>query len=284
MRLAADQSPGTWESRLAHIAEVTRETSDVTTYRFEIRETGQTNSEFEFSPGQFNMVYLPGFGESALSLSSDADQHASFTHTVRRVGNMTSALARLTVGGQVGIRGPFGTSWPIEACQGRHVVVACGGLGIAPLRSVIYHFVQNRQRFGRIALIYGARTPADLVYEREFREWQDADVEMIVTVDRESPGWNGVVGVVPGQIDELDADFDDAVALVCGPEIMMRYSIREFLERGTPPDQIHVSMERNMSCGIGFCGHCQIGPVLLCRDGPVLCYNSIRPLLNLEDL
>ena len=283
MTLVAKSRQSVWDCELARIVDIRHETCDVSTYDFSYDER-LPKPRNPFEPGQFNMLYLPGFGEAAISLSSDPAKSNTFSHTVRRLGNVTGALARLSVGDQIGVRGPFGTPWPVDRLRYRDVVIACGGLGLAPLRPVIYHIIGSRKRFGRVKVVYGARSPDELLYRNEFDSWRNAGVEVIVTVDIDAPGWNGAVGVVPGLIDELDVEFDTAAMLTCGPEIMMRYVVREALERGVDPRSVYLAMERNMSCGMAFCGRCQVGPFLLCRDGPVLCYDAVAPLLNLEDL
>ncbi|MEM8863919.1 MAG: FAD/NAD(P)-binding protein [Planctomycetota bacterium] len=275
--------PGGWRCEAARIEQIRQETSDVSTYEFAWRD-GAKEEGRSFAPGQFHMVYLPGYGEAALSISSNPAKSETFAHTVRRLGNVTHALARLSVGDSVGIRGPFGTPWPLDRFAGHDIVIASGGLGLAPLRPVIYELVSNRDRYGRVAIAYGARTPNDLLFADEFQSWRDNDLEVAVTVDMDALGWDGPVGVVPGLIDTLDADFETAAVFICGPEIMMRYTVQEAFQRSAKSQNIFLAMERNMSCGMGLCGRCQIGPVLLCRDGPVVCYETIAPFLNLEDL
>jgi len=241
-------------------------------------------SRYRFLPGQFNMLYLPGLGESAISISSDPDNHDLLTHTVRVAGNVTGALSRCRVGDQIFLRGPFGSAWPVDQCRGRDVILASGGIGLAPLRPVLYHIMRRRGDFGRVWLLYGARSPESLLYTDEFDSWRNAGIEVYVTVDIADEHWSGEIGVVPGLFSRVDLNADAASVLTCGPEIMMRFVIGEAVSRGVDPANVYLSMERNMSCAMGFCGHCQLGPAFVCKDGPVFSYPQMEPYLNLEDL
>ncbi len=234
-----------------------------------------------FAPGQFHMLYLFGVGEVPISISGDPAQPHPQVHTIRAVGAVTQALARLRPGAILGLRGPFGSHWPLEEAVGRDVVVVAGGIGLAPLRPAIYHLLAHRERYGRIVVLYGARTPEELLYPKELARWSGhLDVEVLVTVDRASGSWRGNVGVVTTLIPRAPFDPQDTMALVCGPEIMMRYTVLALQKRGVPPPAIYVSMERNMKCAVGFCGHCQYGPHFICKDGPVFCYDHIRWLFG----
>lgn len=238
-----------------------------------------------FRPGQFNMVYAFGVGEVALSISGDAGRAGPLLHTVRSVGNVTSALARTAPGAFVGVRGPYGNPWPSEAAGGGDVVVVAGGLGLAPLRPLLLELFAHRERFGRLEIIYGARTPKDLLYYPELQTWRGrGDSRVQVTVDAAGRDWYGDVGLVTLRIP--DARFDPArtVAFVCGPEIMMRNAARDLADRGVPESAIWLSMERNMRCAIAQCGHCQFGPSFICREGPVLRYRDVRRLLAVREV
>ncbi len=238
-----------------------------------------------FVPGQFNMVYVPPVGEVPVSISGDPGVPGSIVHTVRAVGAVTKAMRKLRVGGFVGIRGPFGTGWPVDACEGRDVVIVAGGIGLAPLRPVLYRLLADRDRYGRIVLLYGCRTPIDLLFRRELARWRARlDLHVYVTVDRAVGRWHGYVGVVPSLIAKAPFTPGRTVAMICGPEVMMRFTALRFVERGVAPADIHVSMERNMECGIGLCGHCQYGPHFVCRDGPVFPYERIRRLLAAREV
>jgi len=244
-----------------------------------------SGAPFAFAPGQFNMVYVPGAGEVPISISGDPERPATLTHTVRAVGTVTAAMRRLRAGDVVGIRGPFGVGWPVEACDGKDVVIVAGGIGLAPLRPMLYHLLANRDRYGRLVLLYGCRTTADLLFRHEIEAWRSRlDMHVYVTVDRGTEGWHGYVGVVTTLVPRAPVASDRTIAMVCGPEVMMRFSAMTLEERGIAPDRIYVSMERNMKCGIAQCGHCQYGPVLVCRDGPVFRYDRIRHLLALREV
>lgn len=240
-------------------------------------------AEYRFLPGQFNMVYLPGFGEVALSLSSDPNEAGAMGHTIRYAGSVTRAFGRLKPGDAVGVRGPYGSSWPLAAAAGKNLIVVAGGIGMAPLRPVILSVLRRRAEFDRIVLLYGARTPADLLYMAEIENWRQRGLEAFVTVDVADADWSGQVGVVPALFYRLRLDHKRTIVMTCGPEIMMRFVIYEALARRIPKEAIYISMERNMKCAVGFCGHCQVGPVFVCKQGPVLNFAAIEPFFGKED-
>jgi anaerobic sulfite reductase subunit B len=235
----------------------------------------------EAAPGQFAMLYAFGAGEVPISVSGEPG--GPLAHTVRAVGAVTEAICNSTPGAALGVRGPLGNNWPIAEAAGGDVVVVAGGIGLAPLRPVLYHVLARRPEYRQASLLYGSRTPDDLLYTGELDAWRES-LEVDVTVDAADEGWQGKVGVVPKLIG--GADFDPAAthAFVCGPEIMMRFAAEALLERGVPPGRIHVSMERNMQCGVGHCGHCQLGPTMICRDGPVYSYAEIESLMAVRQL
>jgi NAD(P)H-flavin reductase len=244
-----------------------------------------TGSPFAFGPGQFNMLYAFGLGEVAISISGDPAEQDRIVHTVRAVGAVSGALARLRRGAVIGLRGPYGSCWPVAEAEGSDVVMVAGGLGLAPLRPVIYRVVARRERYGRVVLLYGGRGPSDILYRRDLEKWrQRLDVDIEVTVDHAAADWRGNVGVVPALISRISFDPRHTVALVSGPEIMMRFTIAALRDRGVSNDQIHVSMERNMKCAVGLCGHCQFGPSFACRDGPVFRLDRVAPLFNLLEI
>jgi NAD(P)H-flavin reductase len=285
MTMLLDQPPVAqpWAAHSARIVDIRPEVSGVATYDLEFDDP-QIARSYRFEPGQFNMLYLPGFGESAISISSDPSRHDRLSHTVRVAGNVTQSLARKTIGDQIGVRGPFGSCWPVEACRGQDVVIACGGIGLAPLRPAIYHILNNRNDYGRVILLYGARTPGDLLYTAEYAAWRDKKLEVEVTVDIGAPYWTGHIGVVPVLFYRLRLQPQRTAVMSCGPEIMMRFVVFEALARKVRPESIFVSMERNMSCAMGFCGHCQIGPYFVCKDGPVFNFRQVETYFSLEDL
>jgi NAD(P)H-flavin reductase len=240
-------------------------------------------ARYAFQPGQFNMLYLPGYGEAAISMSSAAHERESVSHTIRFVGNVTRAVSRLKVGDVIGVRGPFGAAWPMGALEGQDVIIAAGGIGLAPLRPAIYQIMHERGRYGKVFVVYGARTPGDLLYTNEFEAWRASDIQVQVTVDRADEHWRGQVGVVPMLFYRFRLDHQKSVVLTCGPEIMMRFVVYEALARRIPPERIFVSLERNMKCGQGFCGHCQFGPYFICKDGPVFRFDQLEAFFNVEE-
>jgi NAD(P)H-flavin reductase len=236
----------------------------------------KVHEAYAYRPGQFNMLYVPGYGEAAISISSDPNHRDSFGHTIRFVGNVTRALSRLKIG-------PFGTYWPMETMEGSDIIIAAGGIGLPPLRPAIYHILRNRSKFGKVNLLYGARTPGDLLYSAELDEWRKADIQIQITVDRADETWQGQVGVVPMLFYRFRIDPTRSCVLTCGPEVMIRFVVFEALARRLPTDRIFVSLERNMKCGQGFCGHCQLGPFFICKDGPVFPYTALEPYFSVED-
>lgn len=235
------------------------------------------SADFSFAPGQFNMLTAFGVGEVPISISGDPGRPLPLIHTVRAVGAVTRAICRMRRGDVIGVRGPLGTSWPVEMAAGNDVVIVAGGLGLAPLRPAIYHVFQNRPAYGSVEIIYGARTPEDMLYFKELQQWRGRlDLRVHVTVDAGGPDWRGNVGVVTNILPRARFDPHHTTALVCGPGVMMRFVVQDLLKRGLTEENIFVSMERTMKCGIGFCGHCQLGPVFICKDGPVFAFARIK--------
>mgnify|MGYP001024939432 FL=1 len=267
----------------AEVVEIQPEAPGVGTYWLRFLDS-TLQSSYRFLPGQFNMLAVPGLGESAISISSSPEAPERIGHTVRYVGNVTQAISRLKVGDVVGLRGPFGSAWPLERLKGRDLVLAAGGIGLPPLRSALYPIMNHRQDYGRVVVLYGARTPQDLQFTREYKEWEKAGVELLVTVDRADDSWTGLVDVVPILFYRMRMNPAITSILTCGPEIMIRFVIFEALARRISAEHIFVSMERNMKCGLGLCGHCQIGPFFACKDGPVFSFDQIQPYFNVEDL
>ena len=268
--------------RAYRVRRVRRETRD--TFTLEI-EPASSAPEPRFDPGQFNMLYAFGKGEVPISISGDPDRPWPLVHTVRVVGDVTRALCTLSRGEIVGVRGPFGTSWPVRQAEGSDVVLVAGGIGLAPLRPALYHLLSHRDRYGRVALVYGARRPRDMLFRRELERWRGRfDLHVEAIVDGADASWHGEVGVVTQLIPRVRFDAESTVVFTCGPEIMMRFTVNELIERGVPPEQIYVSMERNMKCGIGFCGHCQCGSKFVCKDGPVFRYTEAEPMMRIREL
>lgn len=257
-----------------------RELSDVWTVEIEPGADG-----FAFSPGQFNMLYAFGVGEAAISICGDPARADRLVHTIRSVGKVSAALARLKAGEMLGVRGPFGKGWPVEAALGADVVVIAGGLGLAPLRPALYSLFAERERYGRIVLLCGARSPDDILFRAELEHWRTRlDIGVEVTVDHAGRDWRGNVGVVTTLISRAAFDPAHTVAFVCGPEVMMRFAAIELQKRGVAGEAIHISMERNMKCAIGHCGHCQFGGDFVCKDGPVATYARLGRRLAMREL
>jgi NAD(P)H-flavin reductase len=234
-------------------------------------------------PGQFNMLYAFGVGEVPISISGDPGRHDRLTHTVRSVGMVTAALCRLRRGQWAGVRGPFGSSWPVAEARGRDVLVVAGGVGLAPLRPVIYELVRHSRDFGRVTLLYGARTPHDLLYRTDLERWRSR-IDVLVTVDAAARGWAGDVGVVGSLLPRAAFDPARTVAMVCGPEVMMRFALADLWRLGLPEQATWISMERNMHCAVGLCGHCQFGPAFVCRDGPVFRADAVASMMRLREV
>ncbi|MFL1897818.1 FAD/NAD(P)-binding protein [Streptomyces tauricus] len=237
-----------------------------------------------FAPGRFAMVYAFGAGEIPVSVSRI--DRRELVHTIRSVGAVSAALCRLGPGAQVGLRGPFGTGWELERAAGGDVLVVAGGIGLAPLRPVVLDALAAPRTYGRLNVLVGARTPADLLYARQVGAWTAArgPLQCAVTVDRPAPGWTGHVGVVTTLLDGAGFDPANTTAYVCGPEVMIRATARDLVHRDLPAHRIRVSLERNMRCATGHCGHCQLGGVLLCRDGPVIGWDHAEHLLSVKEL
>lgn len=264
------------------VRQVRRETHDV--FSLLVEPAGRQGIG-AFEPGQFNMLYAFGQGEAAISISGDPSRPQRLWHTVRQVGFVTRALTAMKRGDMLGVRGPFGTGWPTAAAEGHDLVVVAGGIGLAPLRPVICAVLNARERFRRVSILYGARTPDDLLYRNELEEWRGRfDLHVGVTVDRAPVSWRGEVGVVTGLLPRAPFDPERTVAMVCGPEIMMRFVARDLASAGVSPASIYLSMERNMRCGLGLCGHCQYGPTFVCKDGPVFAYGKIQRLLGTREI
>jgi anaerobic sulfite reductase subunit B len=234
-------------------------------------------------PGQFTMLYAFGVGEIPVSVSA-AGPDGALVQTIRSVGAVSAALCAADTGVMLGVRGPFGTDWDVTGAEGKDLVVVAGGIGLAPLRPVLLAALADRARFGRVVLLAGARSPADLLFTRELEAWRGRGVDVRVTVDHGDAGWDGRVGLVTTLIQDAVADPAATAAFVCGPEMMMRLSARALADAGVPARDIRVSLERNMRCGVARCGHCQLGPLLVCRDGPVVSYAEAAPLLAIKEL
>ena len=252
-------------------------------YTFDLAPNG--GGKFAFLPGQFNMLYVFGNGEVPISISGDPQQPDRLVHTVRAVGKATQALCALKPGDLLGVRGPFGASWPVRDLQNMDVLFLTSGLGLAPLRPALYHVLNHRDYYGRVMLLYGARNPERLLYVDELKKWRSRlDMQVEISVGSAGRDWGGHIGVATDQMKYLDLDPSQTAALICSSERMMRAMIRELNHYGLSDQQIYVSLERNMRCGMGLCGHCQLGPTFICRDGPVYRLDQVDHLMSIREL
>jgi NAD(P)H-flavin reductase len=264
------------------IHRIKRETID--TFTFDLVPMDKA-PPMSFAPGQFNMIYVAGVGEVPISISGDPLEPRSTVHTVRAVGSVTRVMCSLKSGAVVGLRGPFGSAWPVRKAQGSDIVVVAGGIGIAPIRPAIYTLLSYRDNYGRIAILYGSRTPRDILFRSELERWRGRfDIDVDITVDSPGEDWYGKVGVVTNLIPRAHVDPLETVAFVCGPEVMIRFTVIALRNRGISPDNIYVSLERSMKCGIGLCGHCQFGPEFICKDGAVFPFSRVESYLKLREL
>ncbi|HEV2690215.1 MAG TPA: FAD/NAD(P)-binding protein [Bryobacteraceae bacterium] len=259
---------------LVKVAGVARETNDTFTVT---TEAAESEGLPRFEPGQFSMLYSYGVGEAPISISGDPHDPSRLVYTIRSVGAVSKALVSRAAGDSISMRGPFGTSWPVQAAEGRDVLLVAGGIGLAPLRTAIYHILRRRTKYGRLMILYGARSPKELLFRKELRTWASfPDTQVLTTVDYGSPSWRGNVGVVTKLFRSARIEPERTLVLMCGPEIMMRFAVRDLQARKIADERIYLSMERNMKCAAGFCGHCQMGPYFVCKDGPVFSYARMR--------
>ncbi len=264
------------------IKRIRRETYDTCTLDLVPADRGPV---VNFLPGQFNMIYVAGVGEVPISVSGSPLESNATVHTVRSAGTVTKALCSLKEGALVGLRGPFGSHWPVREAAGSDIVIIAGGIGLAPIRPAIYQILGYRDNYGKLALLYGARAPREILFRRELEKWRgrfDLDVE--ITVDQPGEDWYGGVGVVTTLLPRTSFDPLETVAFICGPEVMIRFAVMELRELGVDPDNIYVSLERNMKCGIGICGHCQCGPEFICKDGPVFPFKKVESIMKVREL
>jgi NAD(P)H-flavin reductase len=276
--LAAD--PMTPQPYCVH--DVAKETPDTFTLTLE-PQNGPSGSSFQ--PGQFSMLWVFGAGELPISISGDPGKQDHLVYTVRSVGKATHALVSQKARAGVGVRGPFGAGWPVDAARGLDLVIVAGGIGLAPLRPVIYHVLSHRRDYERLVVLYGARSPRDLLYRKELAAWaRQPDTQVLVTVDYGGLSWRNHVGVVTTLFKFARLRPSRSLAMLCGPEIMMRFVVRDLEAQGLSRKQIYLSMERNMKCAVGFCGHCQFGPHFICKDGPVFPYEQIAAQMDKYEL
>lgn len=260
-----------------------QDTADTWTLELEPRDAGGAGGGHGFEPGQFAMLYAFGAGEVPISVSEVGER--GLTHTVRAVGATTRRICAIEPGQELGVRGPFGTSWPLDVAESRDVVIVAGGIGLAPLRPAILHVLANRDRYGRVSILYGGRSPDELLYVAELERWRGRlDVDVDVTVDAAPASWHGRVGLVTKLIPRASFDPAETLAMIVGPEVMMRFTADGLRQRGVPAEGIYVSMERSMKCAIGHCGHCQLGPAFICKDGPVFRWDVAQAMMEVREL
>ncbi len=268
----------TWLPKTYTVGPVEKLTEDTVSFTL-LPDDG---SEVVFEPGHFNMIYAFGIGEIPISISGGSRDH--FHHTVRDVGSTSTALTHLKPGMKVGIRGPYGNTWPLKVCEGGDVIVVGGGIGLAPLRPVVQYLEDHGDKFNKRILLIGARSPQQLIFNEDIERWKEAGIEVHISVDTATPEWKGTVGGVTKLFSKIDFDATKAKAIICGPEIMMRFCAGELEAMGMSRKDIYVSMERNMKCAIGLCGHCQFGPDFICKDGPVFTYEQVGQLMTIKEI
>lgn len=274
----------TWMPVPARIVAVKQENINTRTFRIRLVDES-IRKAYHFAPGQFNMLYVPGVGEAAISMSSDSENPEVLEHTIRMVGSVTRAIDRIGEGGLIGLRGPFGRGWPLDQLPGRDVVMMAGGIGLAPMRPVIYWLLRRRDQFRRLILLFGCRTPDDRVYVEELEKWEtQRAMDLLVTVDNATPGWVGPVGVVTKLLQRIKVNAGRTTVLVCGPRMLHRAAAWSLLQLHVPPAQVYLNMERNMHCGFGRCGHCQYGAKFVCKDGPVFGFDQIADIFAKEEV
>lgn len=264
----------------AKIIERTQESADIFTLKLQFSDEAQ-HKNYRFSPGQFNMLYLFGVGEVAISIVSDPDDDSLYAHTIRDVGHVTHGLSLLKIGDYVGVRGPFGHGWPLEKAAGKDVLIITGGLGCAPSVSIINYIVKRRKNFGKLIILQGVKHSSDFIFRAQYEQWKKLpDTTILLAADVSAPNWSGYTGLITGLLDQIHIDVDNTICMMCGPEGMMRASVSRLKQFKLSADNIYSSLERNMECAVGHCGHCQFGGKFICKDGPVFCYSDIEYLLE----
>ena len=277
----AGRPPDALLPRPFRVADARRDTHDTVTIELESLD----GDGLAFAPGQFTMLQAFGVGEVPISISGHPGRPDRLVHTIRDVGGVTQALCEVRAGDVLGVRGPYGEGWGVPDAEGGDVVIVAGGIGLAPLRPAVLEVISSREKYGRVNVLYGARTADDVLFGVDLATWASgADVQVAVTVDRAPTSWVGRVGLVTDLISSASFDPARTLALMCGPEVMMRYVATALIARGVPPERIRLSLERNMRCGVGLCGHCQLREYLICVDGPVFSLDEVRPLLGVREL
>jgi len=271
-----------WNPVLYKVSSKSIENADLLT--FELDPVGDEAID-PIAPGQFNMLYAFGIGEIPISVSSILPSYPTLVHTIQDVGRVSKSLIQLPVGDIIGVRGPFGPEWPVAQVKSKDVLLIAGGVGLCPLRPVIEYILDHREQFGEVNVLFGTRHPDNIIYHRDIISWQsDPSINFQITVDHAFPSWRGNVGVVTHLIDKAKFYPENTISFLCGPEVMMRFGIYACLDAGISEDMVYLSMERNMKCAIGLCGHCQVGPYFTCKDGAVFPYTMMKPYLNISEL
>lgn len=277
----------TWMPVPTQIIGIAQENFNTYTVQLQIQDPS-IREAYRWTPGQFNMIYVPGVGEAAISISSDSEKHDVLEHTIRVVGSVTRSITEMSRGygtRTIGLRGPFGTGWPLDKLDGNDVVLMAGGIGLAPIRPLIYWLRRHRDRARRVVLLYGCRSPEDQLYRSEVAQWTESgDIDVLVTVDNATGEWAGPVGVVTNLLRRIKVNAERTMVMVCGPRILNRVAAWSFLQLHVPQNRVYVSLERNMNCGFGRCGHCQYGSRFVCRDGPVFCFADIADIFAKEEI
>lgn len=265
---------------LYQVKTIAHDTSDVFTLTLTAKEDGK---KMEFLPGQFNMLYHFGFGEVAISISGDPSKQDALVHTIRAVGSVTKRMQELKAGDEIGVRGPFGSQWPLSKkhCD---VLVIAGGIGLATLRPALFDLAAQKNQYRDITLLYGTRNPEEIIYKKDLESWQKQGIKIETTVDYADVSWQGQVGVVTSLIKKNMKDPKNTLVFICGPEIMIKFAVQELLGATVDENHIFISLERNMQCAVGFCGRCQYGPYFLCKDGPVFSYAQLQHWLMIKEL
>lgn len=267
---------------IAIIEKIIDETPGVRTFHFNFKDEN-LREEFTFDSGQFGEYSILGIGEAPFCISSSPTRRGHLEFATQKVGRVTNALHRLSVGTEIGFRGPYGNSFPIDLLEGKNLVFVGGGIALAPLRSLIWNVIDNRDKYKNIDIIYGARSPIDLCFKYDLDAWEkDKTVNIVTTVDRGNESWTGREGFVPQVLEQVAPSPDNAVAIVCGPPIMIRFTFPVLEKLGFTPEQVITTLEKRMKCGIGKCGRCNIGNIYVCRDGPVFTYAQIKSFISSE--
>lgn len=264
----------------AETVEIIQESSTIFTLNLRL-VASEDHKQYHFAPGQFNMLYLYGVGEVAISIVSDPEKKQVLSHTIRALGRVTKALQKLKPGDRMGIRGPYGRGWPLEQVKGKDVVVVTGGLGCAPSVSIINYILARREQYGHLSILQGVKHSDDFIFRKQYAAWQQSpNTDVHIAADQAGPKWPWSVGYVTDMIDKITLDPENTVAMMCGPEMMMSTAVNVLSKKGIPEERLYLSMERNMDCGFGQCGHCQYGGLFICKDGPVFAYSEIKELFK----